>query len=235
VKHIVEEKQMADEKIICLCLHGCCQTPETFSSYLNSLKKMAKKKPYQQIEFHFLKAPFEHPDGGLTWTDPPLVIEDIWRDKNCYETRKDATTAVLKLPYNLSLLNKSFNMLENEIHRLKPQVLLGSSQGAFMVYEYMRNKWTTDSHVKRIVAMSGYTFNNVLENENHDFDILNVVNPMDNVVPSSVRFEKAKNVYLLQHNNKNLVTPCREGHVVPTRNGHMRTICRFMITGKFIE
>ena len=229
---------MTDEKVVCLCLHGCCQTAEAFSSYLNSLRKMSKKNPYQQIEFHFLAAPFDHPDGGLTWTHPPLTIEDIWHDKNCAETRNNPLVAVPKLTTNLAILKKSFDILDAKIQEIKPKVLLGFSQGAFVIYEYMRNMWRDGSEnqsVERIVAMSGYTFDNVQTDENHNFTILNIVNPMDNVVPPSIRFEKAKTVYLLQHNNKNLDTPSREGHRIATRNGHMRTICNFILTGKFVE
>jgi len=229
---------ITDEKVVCLCLHGCCQTAESFASYLSSLRKISKKKPpHQQIEFHFLAAPFDHPDGGLTWTHPPLNIEDIWHDKDCLvtETRNDPLTAVPKLTTNLAMLKKTFDILDAKIQEIKPKVLLGFSQGAFVIYEYMRNKWTESSSVERIVAMSGYTFDNVqCTEENHNFTILNIVNPMDNVVPQSIRFEKAKTVYLLQHNNKNLDTPSREGHRVPTRNGHMRSICHFILTGQFV-
>ena len=69
-----------DDKIKVLCLHGCCQTPAAFKGYLNCLRKTSQKGEYKdKFEFHFLKAPFKHPDYGLTWTDPPLNIENIWR------------------------------------------------------------------------------------------------------------------------------------------------------------
>ena len=213
-----------------LCLHGCCQTPEAFSSYLNSLRKIGKKKEYS-IEFYFLKAPFEHPDGGFTWTNPPLNIEDIWHDKNSVHTRENALNAVLKLKKDLSILEKSFQILEEEIEKIQPSVLLGFSQGSFVIYEYLRNRWNKKSSVKKVVAMSGYTFDNISENEMYDLPILNVIHPMDIVVPPTLKFEKSKSLYLLEHNNKDLEVPCREAHRVATRNGHMRIICNFISTG----
>jgi len=185
---------------------------------------MAKK---HNIELHFLRAPFEHPNGGLTWTNIPLNVEDIWHDKDS-ESRNDALTAVLSLKCNLDLLTESFQLLEDEITKLQPCALLGFSQGSFVIYEYLRNKYLADT-LKCIITMSGYTFDNVKDDELYDIPILNIVHPMDNVVPASLRFEKSKFVKLMQHNNKNLTVQCREAHVVPTRNGDMREICKFIL------
>lgn len=212
-------------KIIVLCLHGCNQTPEAFKSYLNSFQKMAKK---YNIELHFMRAPFEHPNGGLTWTNVPLHVEDIWHDCNS-NNRENALTAVPGLKCNLDLLTESFNCLEDNIKKLQPNALLGFSQGAFVIYEYLRNRWSPNNQIKCLVAMSGYTFDNLNENELYDVPILNVVHPMDNVVPASLKFENSKNVKLLQHNNKNFKHPCREAHVLPTRNGDTREICKFIV------
>lgn len=214
---------MADKHLKVLCLHGCNQTPEAFKSYLNSFSKMAKK---HGIELHFLRAPFDHPNGGLTWTNVPLNVEDIWHDQGS-ESRDNALTAVPSLPQNIDLLTESFQLLEDEITKLQPVALLGFSQGSFVIYEYLRNKAMASS-LKCLITMSGYTFDNVDINEQYDIPILNIVHPMDIVVPASLRFEKSKNTTLMQHNNKNLTVPCREAHVVPTRNGDTRDICKFI-------
>jgi predicted esterase len=191
---------------------------------------MSKKQCYNNnIEFHFLDAPYQHSDGGLTWTDPPLDVTDIWHDENSVDTRQDALHAVPKIPYNLSILERSFQLLDEEIQKIQPHVLLGFSQGSFVIYEYIRNKWTPSSTIRKIIAMSGYTFDNILSDEVYDIDILNVVHPMDNVVPASLMFDKSNKVKILKHNNKNYVEPCREAHVMPTRNNDMRYICDFIL------
>ncbi len=224
-------------KVHVLCLHGCCQTPESFESYLNSLRKMAKKKAFGSnvIEFHFLRAPFEHPDGGLTWTDPPLIVNDIWCDA-AGPTRNNALTAVPKLETNVQMLEKSFALLDEEIVKTGATVLLGFSQGSFVIYEYMTLKSRQSaSPISRIVTMSGYTFRDTLNGPAIDpcnFAILNVVHPMDSVVPPTLQFKQSSNVHVLEHNNKNLTEPCREGHVVPTRANDMKIICNFILNGQ---
>lgn len=93
-------------KNICLCLHGCNQTPTAFQSYLSSLRKMASKKQYN-IDLQFLTAQFEHHEGSLTWTDPPLNVTDIWHDKDSPYTRDNPLSAVLKLPYDYDIIKDS--------------------------------------------------------------------------------------------------------------------------------
>lgn len=213
-----------------LCLHGSSQHPEAFASYLSSITKMSKKAPFSKLEFHFLAAPFQHPLGGLTWTDPPLNVEDIWQ--NIDGTRTDALTAIPKLQYNDKILEKTFELVKETITKTNANILLGFSQGSFVIYEYMRK--FRDPRIIRIVTMAGYTFDNLnIKEEFLDCAILNVVNPMDSVVPASLIYTNSDKVYKLEHNNKNFTTPCREAHVVPTRANDTRCICQFIQNGTF--
>lgn len=216
-----------------LCLHGSSQHPDAFASYLSSVTKMSKKAQFAspKLEFHFIAAPFQHPLGGLTWTDPPLNVEDIWHDIGS-TSRDNALIAVPKLQKDDSLLEKTFELMKESIDKFQVTVLLGFSQGSFAIYEYMRK--FRDPRIIRIVTMSGYTFDNLNSEEPPlDCPILNVVNPMDSIVPASLAYTNSKQVYRLEHNNKNFDKPCREAHVTPTRANDTRAICQFIQTGVF--
>lgn len=218
-----------------LCLHGCNQNPDAFSSYLSAVTKMAKKTQFSdpKINFFFIPAPFVHPLGGLTWTDPPLEVDDIWHNFGDENSRDNALTAEPKLSRKDQMLEKTFELVQEEIGKHDIRVLLGFSQGSFVIYEYMRK--FRDQRIERIVTMSGYTFKETFDEGSIDenLPILNVVHPMDSIVPSSLKYTKSKNTFELTHNNKNIETPCREAHVVPTRAEHCRAICQFIQTGAF--
>lgn len=223
---------MTQSPIGVLCLHGCNQTPEAFASYLSAVTKMAKKKAFSDppIEFHFLKAPYEHPLGGLTWTDPPLNVDDIWHDYGNVHTRDNALTAVHKLARDNSILAQTWELMDQAISEKNITVLLGFSQGSFAIYEYLRQ--SHDPRIKRIVTMSGYPFKDLDRNEKPlGHAILNVVHPMDIVVPASLAYTNSEHIYRIEHNNKEFTEPCREAHVTPTRANHTRAICQFIQTG----
>lgn len=237
---------MVAAKINVLCLHGCCQTSEAFSSYLNSLIKMSKKSQYGNIEFHFLTGPFPHPDGGLSWTDPPLQVDQIWRDCTSETssftaiTRDSPLTAVPSLLPVYCILETTFALIDAAIVEKEITVLLGFSQGSFAIYEYMKVK--KNPMITRIVTMSGYTFAHSVDeldipllSGSEELPILNVVNPMDNVVPASLAKKGGNVVYTLTHNNKGFTEPVKEAHVVPTRAADMRAILDFIKTGTLTQ
>jgi len=206
-------------KINVLCLHGCCQNAQMFQSILKSLIKKGK-----HIQFHFLQGPFEHPDGGITWTDPPLKVEDIWHDKEG-TGRSDFSSAVPGVSYNDSILEKSFSMIHEYIQTYNITVLLGFSQGSFVCYEYMRK--FRDIKIVKIIAMSGYTFDKEIYPP-LDLNILNVFHPMDNVVPMALAYSNGDKTISISHNNKELTTPSKEGHKCPNRAAHIRSILEFI-------
>ena len=208
------------DKINVLCLHGCCQTAEMFRSLMRSLVKKGKN-----IQFHFLHGPFEHPDGGATWTDPPLLVENIWHDGDILSSRENILSAVPGIEYDDEILSETFSMIREYIQQNNIIILLGFSQGSFVCYEYMRK--FRDVNIKKIVAMSGYTFDRMI-NPPLDVDILNISHPMDNVVPMRLAYSNGSRTTTLTHNNKALTEPSREGHKCPTKSSHMRDISNFI-------
>ena len=182
-----------------------------------------------------MNAPFPHPCGGLTWTDPPLVVEDIWHNRGCdTDARTNPLDAVPKLKENYNILKDAFDLLGKTIEETGAEVLLGFSQGSFVIYEYLIK--TRDPRIKRAVAFSGYPFardSDSLENiESLDIELLNVAHEMDAIVPRSVAFSKAKIVKTMIHNNKGYTEPNmdnpREAHVLPTWAADAQKIAMFL-------
>ncbi len=206
------------DKINVLCLHGCCHDETLFRSLLKSLVKKGKN-----VSFHFLNGPYDHPDGGKTWTDPPLKVEEIWH--NADGTREDVRYAIPGVKYDDTILTKTFSMMDDYIREHHITVLLGFSQGTFACYEYMRK--FLDPVITKIVAMSGYTFDKGIFPP-LDVEILNVVNPMDNVVPNSLAYSNEEKTMTLIHNDKELTAPSRDGHKCPHRAAHIRAILDFI-------
>ena len=222
-----------------LCLHGCCQTADAFRSYLKSnVLEIGKKTG---ITFHFLKGQYDHPEGGKTWTDPPLVVADIWYNKDT-GLQTSPELAVPKLKPDYDILKETFAQIDMMIGETGATVLLGFSQGAFAIYEYMR--FTRDPRITRLVAMAGYTFDNLnpeglsgaegAEDPKEpplNVEIMNVGNPFDPIVPISLAYTNALKVVTMTHNNKELTEYNKMGHVVPSRKPQARDICTFITSG----
>ena len=206
------------DKVNVLCLHGCCQNEKMFRSLLKSLIKKGRG-----VSFHFLEGPFDHPDGGKTWTDPPLKVEDIWHDSE--GKRENIIMAVPGVEYNDAILTKTFSVMSDYIQEHNITILLGFSQGSFACYEYVRK--FRNPTINKIVAMSGYTFVEEIS-PFLDVEIMNVVHPMDNIVPKSLAYSNQEKTTLLTHNDKELVTPSRDGHKCPHRAAHIRAILEFI-------
>ncbi len=207
-------------KVNVLCLHGCCQDTKMFQSILKTLIKKGKNT----VNFHFLQAPYEHSDGGYTWTNPPLVVEDIWRDKDS-SSRENPLVAVPSVIYDDTILEYTFSIINEYIQKNNIKVLLGFSQGSFVIYEYIRK--FRDANITRIVTMSGYTFNKDIDPP-LDLDILNVTHPMDSVVPATLAYKNVDRTTLLSHNNKELTSPSKEGHKCPSKAEHINMILKFI-------
>lgn len=206
-----------------ICLHGCCQTADAFKSYLKSNVLDIGRK--MGVTFHFLEGAYDHPDGGKTWTDPPLVVADIWTDGDGSGGQTSPATAVPKLEPDHGILGHTFSQIDDLITETGATVLCGFSQGAFVAVEYAR--FTRDTRIKKIVAMSGYTFRGGSD-EQLDIEIMNVGHPFDPIVPVSLAFTNARRVVTMIHNNKELTEYDRAGHVVPSRKPQAREICEFI-------
>jgi pimeloyl-ACP methyl ester carboxylesterase len=224
-----------------LCLHGCIQSAEAFRRYLKgNLIKMGQK---YGIRFEFIDAPFEHPNGGRTWTDPPLDVTDIWQ--NTDGTRTNAFEAVPKLVQDHTMLTATFERIEHGITETGATVLLGFSQGAFAVYEYLLR--TRDPRIAKAVAIAGYTFARAGADDGIivpplDIQLLNAVNPLDSVVPASLAFTNAREVQLITHDKIKRIPedelpkldddaknrPSPYAHVLPSKAVHTRAICTFI-------
>lgn len=205
-------------KMKVICLHGCNQTPTSFQSYMNSIVKMAKNK----IEFIFIQAPFEHPLGGLCWTDPPLNVNDIYRINNgAFEPA---------IERNDKMLQTSFQLLEKTIEETGAEILLGFSQGAFVINEFMLQGGDVSKRIKKIITIAGFAFRDSYDKHINNCSALIVSHPMDSIVPHSIAFHNFDKVTQIEHNNKELKYPSREGHVIPTRAEHTRAITNFILT-----
>lgn len=204
-----------------LVLHGCCQTGQAIAGYMRSgIRKFGEKAG---IEYVFIDAPYPHQDGGLTWTDPPLDVSSIWSG----ETALEATPGILP---NYDILDATFDLIRRKIDENKIEAILGFSQGSFVAYEFMR--YCPHPNIKRIVAIAGYPFLTDTY-ETLPVDLLNVVHPFDSVVPATLAYPNANKVYRLEHNNKSLTEPDRQGHVMPTRASHCRSIVNFLLSGEY--
>jgi len=53
-----------------LVLHGCCQWVDKIKLRMRN-SKLTKLGEKAGINYHFIEARFDHPDGGKTWTSIP--------------------------------------------------------------------------------------------------------------------------------------------------------------------
>lgn len=198
-----------------LCLHGCCQDKDIFKGLMRPFIKKGKT-----FDFQFIEGPFDHPEGGKTWTNPPLLkTEQIWIDS--MGNREDVRSAHSNIDHNESILTWTFSLMDEYIKKNYITVLLGFSQGAFVCYEYVRK--FRHSPITKIVAMSGFTFNREITPP-LDVDIINVIHPMDSIVPNSLAYSNGDRTTTISHNDKNVTVPSRDGHKCPHKAAQIRMI-----------
>jgi predicted esterase len=148
---------------VVLCLHGCHQSAATFRDV--TTRFMHRRAEAAGIEFAFIDAPHAHPEGGRTWTDPPLRVADI----QAPIARDDASLAA------------ACDAIAAAVAAHGASALFGFSQGAFAAVEYMRTR--RDARVRAVVAVAGYAFDDALAWPAWA-RLLNVVHAADDVVPA---------------------------------------------------
>ncbi len=187
-----------------LCLHGCCQTQEIFEKLMKTYIRLGEKQ--YNLKFHFTEAKYDHPDGGKTWYNRPLVVGDIGT-----------------ITYSEDLVKDTLEDIYQLIETNNIDVLLGFSQGGNVVDTFMAYK--EHKNIKGVVIMSGYSLINEKEDIEYDTPTLAVTSKADTVVPFDLTKKLYPN-YILEHD---------KGHKVPTRNPQIRKICKFMQTLTYIE
>jgi predicted esterase len=168
---------MTSQKTRVLCLHGCCQNQEMFTSLLKNCIRLGAK---ENLEFHFIEGLYDHPDGGKTWYNEPLNVSKI---------------GYIKM--DEQLIKEAMDQLSTYIKENGITVLLGFSQGANVVDTYLQT--TTDTFIKRAVMLSGYSLVADATTEPVDVSILNIYSDSDTIVPSKFRSINYTNIANITH------------------------------------
>ncbi len=186
-----------------LCLHGCNQTEEMFKRLLKTYIQLGEKQ--YNLKFHFTEAKYDHPDGGKTWYNKSLNVEDI----GTIEYDKDLVEDCME---NISELIKSLN-----IH-----VLLGFSQGGNVVDTFLSHH--INENIICAVIMSGYSLVDSNRLNKIDVPVLTVISESDNIVPIKWNPNDYIENYVLNHD---------KGHKLPTKKLDIRKICIFIQSQKY--
>lgn len=163
-----------------LCFHGCCQTQASFQKYLKTYVKLGEQQ--YGLKFHFTEAKYDHPDGGKTWYNKPLVVGDIG-----------------SIAYSEELVNDTLDDIDELVETLKIDVLLGFSQGGNVIDTYL--SYGDNKRIKRAVIMSGYSL--IDENrKSYNVPILAVTSKEDTIVPFDLTRKLSDNVLIHDKGHK---------------------------------
>lgn len=157
-------------------LHGCHQCADTFEKI--TMRFLTKALDKNKIAYVFLEGPYAHPDGGRTWTDPPLVVADL------------STNGQNALPRKPETLAQTFDAIAKAVDGGVTH-LFGFSQGAFAALEYMRER--QDARVVGVVCVAGYAFVGREPAWPRSVRLLNVLHKDDDVVPPGCAFRVTGN------------------------------------------
>lgn len=190
-----------------LVLHGCCQSIARVQEVMTKFCKLHKIGVQAGLEFHFIEARFDHPDGGKTWASIPLNVPQIGKISYDDEMKEAFAPALQDIDDYIN---------ENGI-----TVLLGFSQGGNVADLYL-NQYRNPA-IERVVIMSGYS---LIDPDRQPYQIpcLNVVSEADEVVPWTLAPTDYEPSYMIKHT---------KGHRMPTSKPQIRKICAFMASGVF--
>lgn len=183
-----------------LCLHGCNQTKDMFSSILKPLMEISTtyaKNKKLEVNWHFIEAKYDHPQGGKTWYNKPLDVDQIG-----------------SIPLDHDLVDGTLDDLTEVINKLNINVLVGFSQGGNVVDTYLVNR---PNNIKCAVIFSGY---NLVDPERKIIDtpVMNVCSQADIVVPCKF-MPNYSHMEIKEHD---------KGHKIPTSRPFLREILDFM-------
>jgi len=182
-----------------LCLHGCCQNQDMLQSLLKNFINICDKDKEHQFNFYYVQAEYQHPDGGFTWYNIPLVVKDIG-----------------KIKYNENMVKPTLEYIDRIIKEKNINILMGFSQGGNVVDCYL--KYYVHTQIKKAVILSSYSLVNENEPIIDDVSVLNVISKTDEIVPYELYPKNYIHSQLIEHD---------KGHKFP-RNGIFREIKNFM-------
>jgi predicted esterase len=184
-----------------LALHGCNQVASMFENILKDFCNIAGKCDVP-IKIFFTEAKYDHPFGGKTWYNKPLVVGDIGN-----------------IEYSAELVNDTMDDISKLITEHNISVLLGFSQGANVVDTYLTYK--KDMRIKCGIMFCGYSLVDPdREKLQSNTPIMNIVSEQDLIVPH--------NLAPLMYNGVKELMKHEKGHKIPTSKPHLREICNFI-------